>query len=208
MSWISWSKITNSKQDGGLGIRNLEDFNLALLAKQGWRILTNPYSLLARVYKAKYFRYTNFLDAKCFTTSSYAWKSIVKSQNLLKSGLKWIVGNGESINIWKDPWISSKPARPATGPGGETHPHLKVKDLINNISKIWDEQLINRLLSQEDVQYVRNIRPSITNGEDKLIWSYTSTGAYNVKSGYHLQRQITSQNDQLQGGNNFIPEDN
>lgn len=125
----------------------------------------------------------------------------IPSKNLLKAGLKWIVGNGGHNNIWKDPWIHSKPARPTTRLGGETHPHLMVKDLINNISKTWDELTINLLLSQHDVQYVLNIRPSITNGEDKLIWSYTRT------SGYHLQRQITNQNDQLQGGYNFISED-
>lgn len=30
--WVSWNKITSSKEEGEIGIRNMEDFNIALLA--------------------------------------------------------------------------------------------------------------------------------------------------------------------------------
>lgn len=53
-----------AKENGGLGFRNLEDFNTALLAKQMWRILKNPNSLAAQVIKQKYFREGQLLDAK------------------------------------------------------------------------------------------------------------------------------------------------
>lgn len=31
--WISWRKIIELKKDGGLGIRDMESFNLVLLVK-------------------------------------------------------------------------------------------------------------------------------------------------------------------------------
>ena len=41
---------------GGLGFRDLEAFNLALLAKQIWRIITNRNMLVSKILKAKYMK--------------------------------------------------------------------------------------------------------------------------------------------------------
>ena len=46
------------KMRGGLGFKNLRDFNLAMLGKQGWKLVSRPDSLIARVLKAKYYEYT------------------------------------------------------------------------------------------------------------------------------------------------------
>ena len=62
IAWVSWRKMCQSKLHGGMSFRNIQAFNLAILAKQGWRILTNPNSLVARVFKAKYFPYDDVLS--------------------------------------------------------------------------------------------------------------------------------------------------
>ena len=46
------------------GIGRLQDFNVAMVARQAWRILTTPDSLVAKVFKAKYFPSTTILKAK------------------------------------------------------------------------------------------------------------------------------------------------
>lgn len=51
MVWVAWEKITSSKEDRGLRIRDLKTFNIALLAKQGWGILKYPNSIVAKVLR-------------------------------------------------------------------------------------------------------------------------------------------------------------
>ena len=76
MAWMSLKKMGKGKEKGGLGFRDLELFNLAMFAKQGWRLIKNLESFVARIMKAKYYPNTNFLEAEIGRNPSYAWRSI------------------------------------------------------------------------------------------------------------------------------------
>jgi hypothetical protein len=100
MHWLSWETLTKPKNEGGLGFRDLYGFNMAMLARQGWRMLTNPDSLCARVLKARYFPNTSMLEATASAGISYSWRSILKGISLLKEGLIWRIGDGRTtVNI-------------------------------------------------------------------------------------------------------------
>ena len=63
MAWISWENMCTLEVEGRMGFKDLKAFNLALLAKQGWRISQNPDSLTHKVFKARYFAEGSFMDA-------------------------------------------------------------------------------------------------------------------------------------------------
>ena len=69
-----------------MGFRDLQDFNLAMLAKQGWRLIQQQDSLLFKCFKARYFPQFNFLEASDVLNSSYVWKSLMAAQPILKMG--------------------------------------------------------------------------------------------------------------------------
>lgn len=60
----SWEKMGRSKSLGGLGFRDLECFNKALLEKQGWRLLQQPDSLIAQILREKYYPRGCFLGVE------------------------------------------------------------------------------------------------------------------------------------------------
>lgn len=62
--WQNWRVLCLSKREGGLGFRDPYNFNLALLAKQCWRLLHFPNSLAARVLQAKYYLSVSFMVAR------------------------------------------------------------------------------------------------------------------------------------------------
>lgn len=60
---MSHSHLSMSKLQGGLGLRDLESFNLALLSKLAWRLMHSPQVLWVRVLKGIYFPNSSFFDA-------------------------------------------------------------------------------------------------------------------------------------------------
>ena len=105
MAWISWEKLCQPKLEGGMGIKDLKVFSLALLAKQGWWLGKNPNSLTHRVFKAKYFAGCSFLEAQIGRKPSYVWRSLMATRETVEMGSRWCVGNGRTVEIWWDRWI-------------------------------------------------------------------------------------------------------
>ena len=93
------------KEKCGMGFNDLNLFNLALLAKQGWRLQSNLAPLFYCVYKAKYFPKCDFLEASLGRQPSFPWRSIWAAQDMVKRGLRWQVGDGEKAQVWKDKWL-------------------------------------------------------------------------------------------------------
>ena len=116
MAWLSWDKVCNPKEMGGLGFRNLKSFNLALLAKQRWQLQTNTQSLVSHVIKARYFPHTDFLQAELGPKPSFAWQSLIAAQCVVREGCRWQIGNGDSARIWHDRWL----LRPSSFPHNTT----------------------------------------------------------------------------------------
>jgi hypothetical protein len=83
-------------------------FNLAMIAKQGWNIMKKPHTLVAQIYKARYFPKSSLFDAQLGHNPSYAWRGIWKSCHILMNGYRWIVENGTKIKVMSEPWLREK----------------------------------------------------------------------------------------------------
>ena len=84
--WVLWDRLCTTKYFGGIGFRKLQNFNLALIAKQGWRLLSNSGSLVARIFKARYFPNSLFLNAHLKSNPSFLWRSIMAAWEVISRG--------------------------------------------------------------------------------------------------------------------------
>ncbi|KAF5481194.1 hypothetical protein F2P56_001863 [Juglans regia] len=139
IQWRSWAKLGVAKASGGLGFRELVSFNKALLAKQCWRMLTNPHSLAAKVLKDKYFRHSDILVSKLGFRPSVIWRSLWDSLELLKEGLVWRVAA-----------------------------EAKVKELIYGVTKTWKTDLVKEIFKEEEAILVGSLPISSSGKIEKM----------------------------------------
>ena len=188
--WMTWDKLCDPKADGGMGFRNLHLFNLSLLAKQGWRLIMYPDSLVAQVFKARYFPNSNFLNAVAQLGMSFTWRSILAGRSLLSKGLRFQIGGGIDVSLWNDPWLplpfSFKPySLPMEGTES-----WRVCDIIDQDNGEWVKDVVVDLFTEDEALLILKIPLSVRSAEDRLIWHYDRNGIFSVKSGYHVARSF------------------
>ncbi|KAL0434897.1 UNVERIFIED_CONTAM: hypothetical protein Sradi_0197600 [Sesamum radiatum] len=134
MHWVSWERLCESKLIRGLGFRHLHLFNLAMLAKQLWRVLCHPERLLSQL----------------------------------------------------DPWLPRpRSFRPIT-PISVEYAHLRVEDLIDSGSGDWNVERVTSIFWTDDSSIILSIPLSRTGEQDVVVWHYTRSVIFSVRSAYHL----------------------
>lgn len=183
MCWVSWDRITRPKDMGGLGIRDIQLFNTALLAKQAWRIISKPEGLLARVLKGKYCTKKSSLTVTLPKDCSHGWRGIIAGRDLLFLKLGAVIGNGETISVWKSPWLSTISPKTPYGQPPEKYQDLVVADLLTRETKEWNIPLIEKVFPLL-VDEITVLKPGITGGSDGYAWFGARSGIYSTRSGY------------------------
>ena len=140
-----------------------------MLAKQGWRLLSNPNSLCAKVYKAKYHPNGDVLNAKLGSNPSYAWRGIFKALEVIRRGTRWRVGNGKLIHIWEDKWLPAPITYKVISPPRPFDDFPMVSALIDEEMKRWKVDTLKSLFFPFEVETMLNIPLSYNLLEDKII---------------------------------------
>lgn len=183
---MKWEKLCEAKEVGGLGFKEIEKFNDALLAKQVWRMINNPGSLCHRVFRARFFPDCYILEAKDSSVGSYAWKSILSARNVIRKGMVWRIGNGESVRIKMDKWLPTQSSRSVISPIPQLVPDAKVSELIDHDSAVWKADLVQQLFLPHEVSVIMGIPLSERLPFDRITWAHTPSGMFTTSSAYKL----------------------
>ncbi|CAN1810344.1 Putative ribonuclease H protein At1g65750 [Linum perenne] len=157
-----------------------------MVGKQGWKFISNPSALVSRLFKAKYFRESEFLSAQLGNNPSFIWKSILSTQAIFREGLRWRIGNGRSVSIWNDAWLRETDNLFVTTicpPGAE---NFNVAALMNMDGSGWNYHLIASIFNDRDRKAICSIPLDGDRNEDERVWHFGDTGVYTVRSGYRV----------------------
>jgi ribonuclease HI len=186
IKWLSWERMTYPKNKGGLGFRDLKAFNMAMVAKQGWHIMMNPDTLVARIFKARYFPHSSFLAANLGNNPSYVWRCLWKSRCVLNLGCRWRVGDGSTIKVMSDPWLKGEGNGWVHAPQKQGVYDFTVKDLMLDGVKKWDQNKIMQMFSIDAAKEILEVPLLDLVEEDGLVWKEENSGKYTVRTGYRL----------------------
>ncbi|XP_057432687.1 uncharacterized protein LOC130725479 [Lotus japonicus] len=192
LHWASWHKLTRSKFDGGLGFRDFKSFNIALVAKNWWRIFSHPETLLAPeiyIFKGVYFPHGDLLGAKLGYRPSYAWSSIIKSNWIFHEGGLWRIGDGSKVDILHDKWLPNGAPVICRQDLMAELGVSKVTHLIDHASNSWKHDLVDFIFHPATVSIILQIPLPLHGGIDTLMWPETVDGNYCSKSGYVFVRR-------------------
>ena len=109
-------------------------------------------------------------------------------RELVLSGLRWGVGNGESIRILHDSWIPG--LAPGTFKTLEALPeNAKVQLLLNEEGSAWDMDTVRHFFAEEMAQTIQQVQISKRGSEDFVSWPHARFGVYTVRPAYNLARR-------------------
>ncbi|GAU48351.1 hypothetical protein TSUD_267760 [Trifolium subterraneum] len=113
--WVSWKSICLRKEYRGLGVRQVREFNLALLGKWCWRMLVDRDELWFRVLVARYGVERGRLPDEGRRGSTW-WREIARIREGSELGGSWFgdhvskrVEDGLDTFFWTDPWVEGIP---------------------------------------------------------------------------------------------------
>jgi hypothetical protein len=210
INWVKWEDICRTKEEGGLGIRDLRVVNLSLLAKWRWKLLTNDDEVWKNVMVAKYGEHVLGNVRVESTVGGISCSTWWKDLCCLDSHGEWFrrvvakrVGRGNSCRFWKDMWVDNQTLE-------QRFPRLfsistQKDDVITEVGSwregmwrwdlrwrrsffVWEEQLLHQLEAA-----INNVE--IVDTDDTWVWNPDVDGGFSVKSLYvYLARELLPQN--------------
>ncbi|KAL5182601.1 Calmodulin-binding transcription activator 5 [Glycine soja] len=201
IAWMSWSQCCTPKHMGGLGIRDIQSLNKALLFKWKWMMFHQPDQLWTRILNSKYNGWRGLEHGprkQYFSTWWADLRAIFQHQNVINADnqIRWKLGRGDKFLFWEDPWgdegvplkdqfpelfsISSQRDLTVAEVGSWTE-----NGWVWNM--VWRRHLFDNevQLASKFIDHIHQIR-LINNLHDTWIWRAESTGVLTSKSGYQV----------------------
>ena len=155
---------------------------MSLIAKLGWKLLTNADCLLVQQLQKKYIKYENFVSSPNPYSASWLWKGIQRIKPFIYARACLKVSRISTSPIWVTNWVPSLPSfKPLSKfPSNRNFQALQIRDLIDPILSHWKAPAIFSLFDSNSAQEILKTRISL---EFDLAYLWTPpSGQFSVSS--------------------------
>ncbi|WMV30173.1 hypothetical protein MTR67_023558 [Solanum verrucosum] len=188
--WASWETLSFPYEEGGIGVRKLEDICTAMQFKQWWTFRTKK-SLWSQFLRAKYYQRANPIAKKWDTGKSLIWKYMMKNKTLIEPHITWKVHSGNNLFWWDD----------FLGEGQLAH-HCDNTTSLNNTpvsyfieNGTWNETLIRQEVPPLLIPKILRCRIHYQAGvEDTTVWKPNENGVFSCSSAWNICRKKKDSN--------------
>jgi len=105
------------------------------------------------------------MNAQLGKKPSYAWRSILATRGIIEKGLRWSIGNGRKVNIWKDKWLPTLVSFKVCSSRRQVSDVEMVANLLDYEKGIWDANKVKDTFLPHEANAMLDIpikpRPSI-----------------------------------------------
>lgn len=196
--WMRWEQLCKPKDFGGIGFKQLHTFNISMLGKQVWKLITKPESFVAKLLKARYYPRTSVNEAKLGHNPSFVWRSILAAKDVVVSGSRIQIGSGQNVLIGQEPWLPDINSGFTSSLLNEELAVAKVSSLMVPNQRCWDLDVIADIFNSRDKDLILQIPLSNRRESDVWYWLHDPCGAYSVRSCYkYLTHKDTNSSSRI-----------
>ncbi|KAL4309954.1 hypothetical protein GQ457_01G030200 [Hibiscus cannabinus] len=190
---VGWDVVCQPTVNGGLGIKNLHQQNLAFIMKVAFNLIRHGDHLWVRVLRGKYKMLQTIPYSLVSGPSSHLWKAVCSVWETVRLNVVWNIGDGQQVDFWYDSWLGS------LGPlaGYVRNPNVivpcTVAAMVDDLGN-WDWPKLQSLLPHSVLLHLSATNPPRSGFKgDFPGWARSHDRNFSVRAAYEALRDNSVQ---------------
>lgn len=106
---VKWEICCLSKEDGGLGLCDVEMSGKVAAFKNVWELLTKKDNIWTRWIKGGVMRNQSFWQVQQREGDAWYWRNLLQYRGEFQNHIRTVIGDGKNTSIWFDRWLEGEP---------------------------------------------------------------------------------------------------
>ncbi|GKC01404.1 RNA-directed DNA polymerase, eukaryota, reverse transcriptase zinc-binding domain protein [Tanacetum coccineum] len=166
---IAWKVVCRPKDQGGLGIKPLGEWNETLLIKNIWKIVVQSQSLWVKWVNRMKLKGRSVWDIENDDGDSWGWRKLMELRNKIRPHVFHNIGNGKSTSIWYDRWNQCGPLSNIINRRDIYDARLKTTDCVANMIEEerwkWPSEWLGKFPVLREIKI-----PILNQNQDQIVW--------------------------------------